>query len=56
MAINPVLAKMSFIPLENSLGNSLFLSFMCIAELGQSYTGSKLCFKAQEVVTVAFVQ
>jgi len=54
-AINPVLATMFFIPPENLLGNSLFLSCMCIAELGQSCTGSKLCFRAQELVTVAFV-
>lgn len=55
MAINPVLATVFFIPPENLLGDSPFFSVLCAAELGQSCTGSKLCFRAWEVVTVAVV-
>jgi len=55
MAINHALATVSFISPEDLLGNSPILSSKCLAELGQSCTGSKPCFRAQEVVTVAFV-
>ncbi|EOB00076.1 hypothetical protein Anapl_17406 [Anas platyrhynchos] len=56
MAINPALATVSFIPPENLLGNSPILSSMRLAELGQRCTGSKLCFRAQELISISLYQ
>lgn len=53
MAVNHALATVSFITPENLLGNSPIFSSMCLVQ--NWGRGSKPCFRAQEVVSVAFM-